>query len=198
MEQRNSQQVSGDPVRQIPEPEPAYLRDTDSDDEREATELRSVASRQRVSRVLSFELPQEHWYDPVRKFWRHHVRISVPHVDCRDHLANERTFLGYLRTSVALSMLGAVIAQLYRLTHSPHPDPVFGFFVLSKPICGILQCSALGMVLLGAIRYFRQQAAMATGKVFAGGWEVLTIVIFSSALMVALFALHVALDITKY
>lgn len=97
------------------------------------------------------------------------------------HAANERTFLGYLRTSVALSMLGAVVAQLYRLHHSPHPDPVFGFFVLSKPICGILQCSALGMVLLGAIRYFRQQSAMASGKVFAGGWEVLTIVIFSSS-----------------
>lgn len=78
-------------------------------------------------------------------------------------------------------MLGAVIAQLYRLNHSPHPDPVFGFFVLSKPIGGILQCSALGMVLLGAVRYFRQQSAMASGKVFAGGWEVLTIVVFSSS-----------------
>lgn len=95
--------------------------------------------------------------------------------------ANERTFLGYLRTSLALSMLGAIIAQLYRLQHSQHPNPVFGFYVLSKPLCGILQCCALGFVLLGCIRYFRQQSAMARGKVFAGGWEVLTIVLFSSS-----------------
>lgn len=89
MEQRKSQEVSGDPVRkgQIPEPEPAHLRDdTDSDDEREATELRTVVQRPRLSRVLSAGLAPQHWYDPVWKFWRHHVRISVPHVDCRDHL----------------------------------------------------------------------------------------------------------------
>lgn len=94
-------------------------------------------------------------------------------------LANERTFLGYLRTSVALSMLGVIVAQLYRLQHSPTPDPVFGFYAISKPISGMLQCSALGMVLLGAIRFWRQQTAMAVGKVHAGGWEVMTIVVFT-------------------
>lgn len=72
-------------------------------------------------------------------------------------------------------MLGAIVAQLYRLNHSPHPDPVFGYYVLSKPISSILQCSALCVVLLGSIRYFRQQSAMARGKVSAGGWEMLTI-----------------------
>lgn len=94
--------------------------------------------------------------------------------------ANERTFLGYLRTSVALSMLGVIVAQLYRLQHHPSPSPIFGYFILSKPISAILQCSALGMAILGAIRYFRQQAAMARGKVHAGGWEVMVIVVFSS------------------
>lgn len=58
-----------------------------SEDEREATELRPVSSeRQRLSRVLSPGKPPEHWYDPVKRYWRHEIRISVPHVDCRDHL----------------------------------------------------------------------------------------------------------------
>lgn len=74
-------------------------------------------------------------------------------------------------------MMGAIVAQLYRLQHSPTPSPIFGYFILSKPIAGILQSSALGMVLLGAIRYFRQQSAMAKGMVHAGGWELLTIVV---------------------
>lgn len=75
-------------------------------------------------------------------------------------------------------MLGIVVAQLYRLQHSAIPNPVFGYFVLSKPIAAILQCSALGMVLLGGIRFWRQQSAMARGKVRAGGFEIWLIMAF--------------------
>ncbi|TKA83887.1 hypothetical protein B0A55_00104 [Friedmanniomyces simplex] len=90
--------------------------------------------------------------------------------------ANERTFLGYLRTSLGLSMLGITVAQLYRLQHSSNPNPTLGYFILSKPIAGIFQCSAICMTLLGAIRFYRQQQAMSVGKVHAGGWEILTVI----------------------
>jgi len=69
-------------------------------------------------------------------------------------------------------MLGVLIAQLYRLQHAPAPSPVFGYFILSKPIACIFQASALCMALMGAYRFFRQQSAMARGMVHAGGWEV--------------------------
>ena len=91
--------------------------------------------------------------------------------------ANERTFLGYLRTSVTLSMMGIITAQLYRLEHSPEPSKVFGYYVLSKPLAAIFQTSALFMILLGGIRFWRQQSAMAIGKVYAGGWEINVIAI---------------------
>ena len=93
-------------------------------------------------------------------------------------IANERTFLGYLRTSLALAMLGVVIAQLYRLQHSPHPDPDLGFFVLSKPISCIFHASAICVALLGSVRFFRQQHAMAIGTVKAGGWEIMVIGVY--------------------
>ena len=87
-------------VIQRPEParSPAHSLeryDTESDDELEATELRQLSQDQlrreierlpRVSHVISPGQPMVHWYDPVKKFWRHSVRISVPHEDCRDHL----------------------------------------------------------------------------------------------------------------
>jgi len=38
--------------------------------------------------------------------------------------ANERTYLAYLRTSVALAMLGIVVAQLYRLQPGPSSSSV--------------------------------------------------------------------------
>lgn len=86
----------------INEPAPAHIPldqyDTESDDgDREATELRTIdpnAQRPRVSRVLSNERPVEHWYDHVRKAWRHQIRISVPHVDCRDHLGRWKVYHG--------------------------------------------------------------------------------------------------------
>ncbi|KAF2763654.1 hypothetical protein EJ03DRAFT_283703 [Teratosphaeria nubilosa] len=163
----------------IPELEPAHTigerPETASDDEREATELHGIKSRdetRRVSRIISPDGPAVYWWDPVWKFWRHHVRISVPHDDCRDHLANERTYLGYYRTSAALSMLGVVISQLYRLQHVANPSAVFGYYLLSKPIACLFQGSAIFVVLLGTIRFYRQQKAMSIGKVHAGGWEV--------------------------
>ena len=88
---RRSSQPSGD---RVTEPEPAHLRDdgdtvqTVPDDEREAIDLQTPADRKqrRVSWVLSPERQRQHWYNPVRKLWRHNIRMSVPHVDCRDHL----------------------------------------------------------------------------------------------------------------
>lgn len=169
----------------IPEPETAHTPHTSGDyedDDREATELRDARhpiTRIPISRLNRPQPTPPRWYDPIRKFWRHQVRTTVPHDDCRDHFANERTFLAYLRTSVALSMIGVLIAQLYRLQHAPETDPLFGYFVLSRPLACIFQCAAGSMILLGAFRFWRQQNAMARGKVHAGGWEVLTICIGS-------------------
>ncbi|KAK5131305.1 hypothetical protein LTR08_001144 [Meristemomyces frigidus] len=189
----------------IPEPEEAHVRHNqdrdDSEDEREATELHAVDEQQpgsrRMLRIVSPRKLQSHWYDPVKKLWMHHIRISVPHVDCRDHLANERTYLGYLRTSVALSIIGITVAQLYRLQHVAQPNSVFGYFVLSKPIAAIFQLSALGMSVLGAIRFYRQQSAMAVGKVHSGGWEILFISVYMFGLLLAMFAVHVGIDVYK-
>lgn len=90
MEARPSDEASGDSIHQ---PEQAHLREeTESDDsEIEATELRQLddsdrAQRPSPSRVISLGKPQAHWYDPAKRLWRHHIRISVPHEDCRDHL----------------------------------------------------------------------------------------------------------------
>ena len=89
-------------------------------------------------------------------------------------LALERTFLGHLRTSLALAMLGVLVAQLLRLQHGQNPDPVIGFFVLGIPLASFCIVSAIVVLLLGAFRFWRQQNAILRGKVQAGGWEILT------------------------
>lgn len=101
MEHRPANEASGDTSTHeasnrrkssIPEPEPAHFQSDSEDDDREATELRSTP---RLSHILPSERAQreQHWYSPLEIFWRHHIRLSVPHVDCRDHLGrhNHRT-----------------------------------------------------------------------------------------------------------
>jgi uncharacterized membrane protein YidH (DUF202 family) len=94
------------------------------------------------------------------------------HVILLTPAALERTFLGYLRTSLALSMIGVVVAQLFRLQHSPTPNSIFGFYVLGKPLACICQGAAIYSLLLGAYRVWRIQNAMVRGKTIAGGFEV--------------------------
>ncbi|KAK3111612.1 hypothetical protein LTR53_012954 [Teratosphaeriaceae sp. CCFEE 6253] len=94
-------------------------------------------------------------------------------------------------------MIGVLVAQLYRLQHSPTPSPTFGYFILSKPIACTFQGSAVCMTLLGAIRFYRQQQAMSVGKVHAGGWEILTVIGLVFVLLLAMFVIHVAVEIYK-
>jgi hypothetical protein len=68
-------------------------------------------------------------------------------------------------------MMGIITAQLWRLQHSLSPDPVLGYYVLAKPVSATLHVSALLTAVTGATRFWRQQTAMALGKVHAGGWE---------------------------
>ncbi|KAI9793360.1 MAG: hypothetical protein M1816_000252 [Peltula sp. TS41687] len=114
-------------------------------------------------------------FDRVKVLWKQHVQVTVPFHECRDHLALERTFLSYLRTSLALSMTSVTVAQLFRLQAPALPRKRLGYYALGKPISGGLMAAAILVCLLGAYRFWRQQNAMLRGKVYAGGWEINTI-----------------------
>ncbi|KAH0009778.1 hypothetical protein KCU78_g10579, partial [Aureobasidium melanogenum] len=158
-------------------------------DEREATELEPVQHVHQDTAVRSSSTNATNtsgaggetpFLISLRGWWKHYIQLHVPHADCRDHLANERTFLAYQRTSLALSMLGIVTAQLFSLQRSPDPknDPVFGYHALGKPLAGLFQSAAIVVILIGGHRFWRQQMNMARGKVWAGGWEIWTIMGF--------------------
>ncbi|KAL8670722.1 MAG: hypothetical protein Q9168_004749 [Polycauliona sp. 1 TL-2023] len=180
-----------------------FTSDTDQDD-REATELHDYyGSNERIlvngsaapigrSRSTTSGNPSG-----LKTFWARQVAATVSHDACRDHFALERTYLGYLRTSLALAFLGVFIAQLFRLQHAVDPDPVFGFFVLGKPLSCICTAAAIVTNLLGAHRFWRQQNAMLRGKVLCGGWEVYATVGTVLMTLVLLFVLVVAISIKR-
>ncbi|KAL2041569.1 hypothetical protein N7G274_005951 [Stereocaulon virgatum] len=182
----------------------------EEDSEREATELadfRGHPSRSSDSIIPSQGAASasirsnEGYLQSLRRstlvFWKRQVSATVPHEACRDHFALERTFLGYLRTSIGLSVVAVIISQLFRLSHNATPNKAFGFFVLGTPIA----CSCIGaavvVLLLGAYRFWRQQNAMLRGKVHAGGWEVNAIGMMVFMIVLTLFVLVLAVDIYK-
>ena len=72
-------------------------------------------------------------------------------------------------------MLGIFVAQLFRLTHTLTPDPVFGFYVIGIPLASISQAMAIIVLMVGCHRFFKLQKNISLGYAITGGWEVNTI-----------------------
>ncbi|KAI8871486.1 hypothetical protein GQ42DRAFT_120719 [Ramicandelaber brevisporus] len=109
----------------------------------------------------------------------------------RDNLANERTFLAWVRTSLALTTVGVAIVQLFR--YSPLPSspihPQSASYTSGAPIGAAFIFLGLVLLLFGMIRYFYTQKLMNMGQFPAS-----RLIIFVSAtgiafLMVALLAI---------
>ncbi|KAF8315653.1 hypothetical protein DL93DRAFT_2166611 [Clavulina sp. PMI_390] len=75
----------------------------------------------------------------------------------RDHLANERTWLAYLRTSLAIASAG--VAAATEDTNSPVQIQRF-----ARPLGGISIALAVVVLIIGAYRYFRIQNALIVGQ----------------------------------
>ena len=73
----------------------------------------------------------------------------------RDHLANERTYLAWIRTAIALMGFGVVIVRLRHLTPAVQPDQTHGWEL------GLLfALVGLAVVLLATAHYFQVQNAI--------------------------------------
>lgn len=134
---------------------------------RDATELQLWPSERAPSMPESDASYWAHFRHRINSF---SLNARVPPSASRDHLANERTFLGWVRTSLSLAMLGTVIAQLFRLQPTTAPRP-FGFYHLGVPLASTCHAAALLTILVGAQRYRMQQNAMLVGRIQVAGWE---------------------------
>ncbi|KAH6637972.1 hypothetical protein C7974DRAFT_151644 [Boeremia exigua] len=156
-----------------------------------------ATARPDAPRSQGSSVRERHWYSPIVEFWTTHVSLTIDGGAHRDHLALERTFLGYLRTSLILVMTGVITAQLFRIQRSAHPNPVIGFYVVGEPLSVAFIGMAIFVLLVGAIRFWRLQSALVRGKALAGGWEIAVIMAMSALLLVATFALVLAINIDK-
>jgi len=106
----------------------------------------------------------------------------------RDHLANERTFLAWVRTSVAIVVFGFAIGRfaiaLRQLTaFEGHPSKATGFSVWMGTI-SIL--AGVALVVAGLVRYRTTRAQLDEGRFQPAGFIVDLVTILTVAFGLAL------------
>lgn len=83
----------------------------------------------------------------------------------------ERTFLAYIRTSVAIAQQGVLIAQLFRLQVARGWAERLGFRQVGVPLSVTCYCVAIFVAFVGACRFWTQQLAIARERIRTGVWE---------------------------
>ncbi|RPA90566.1 hypothetical protein L873DRAFT_431183 [Choiromyces venosus 120613-1] len=130
-------------------------------------------------------------------FWNNHMSVVVPFNAARDHLALERTYLAYHRTSLVFAIFAAITAQLTVIQHAPTPSTTFGIYRIGKPISIVLVCFSLVISVLGVLRWWRLQSGLLRGIAISGGLEVWGLAGGFFSLTLVLFGLALAVDIEK-
>ncbi|KAI9310754.1 hypothetical protein BX666DRAFT_1818897, partial [Dichotomocladium elegans] len=108
----------------------------------------------------------------------------------RDHLANERTFLAWLRTSLSTISVGIGITQLFRLDRAVEHDSQLRTW--GRPVGLIFILMSILFLFFAFVRYFHCQATMVKGYFPASRGIVLFTAASTFLSMVALlFAVYV-------
>lgn len=83
----------------------------------------------------------------------------------RDHLASERTYLAYVRTSLACASAGVALVQLFTLSSSTDAN-THGKMApqrFARPLGATVVLLGLFILIYGLVRYFMTQAALVRG-----------------------------------
>ena len=139
-------------------------------------------------------MPQPNTSEPMPSSASHPSDKPNPHTS--DHLANERTFLAWVRTSISVLGLGFVVAKfsvwLRELSARLGGPASGGHSGLSLPLgVGMMAIGAL-LAVLAAWRFRRVRDAITRGKADTGDHTVTIVAMLVLAMAAALIAYMLA------
>ncbi|RCH77533.1 hypothetical protein CU098_004305, partial [Rhizopus stolonifer] len=124
----------------------------------------SIESRQYIQGVLDFFSPA--------------LYLENTLAVARDHLANERTFLAWVRTSLSTISVGIALTQLFRLEKENK---------IGRPLGMLFIIISMMYMVFACIRYFHSQSALTQGYFPASQSIILiTFIVTLSALLLVL------------
>jgi len=132
---------------------------------------RTLSIQGPAARTLSQDLPcissQQHRPLLSRSEPTHNVRqwvelrLENSGSVARDHLASERTFLAYMRTSLAIASSGVALTQLFDAASSHASSHKLGVYI--RPLGASTVIVGLLVLFIGITRYFTVQVALTKG-----------------------------------
>ncbi|KAI0793030.1 hypothetical protein BC629DRAFT_1242195, partial [Irpex lacteus] len=102
----------------------------------------------------------------------------------RDHLASERTFLAYMRTSLTIASTGVALVQLFTISAETTNKHLEKF---SRPLGAVIIVIGLGVLFLGLVRYFTIQNALVGGNYPVARVSTILLSVVMAAVTVAVF-----------
>jgi len=137
----------------------------------------------------------------TRGFWRVAPPISLVLENAgsvaRDHLANERTWLAYVRTSLAIAGTGVALVQLFAIgvstTASSQDKNGLSLKRFARPLGATTVLIGFCILCIGVYRYFIIQKAMTQGKFPVARNMVIAVSCVLAALSTVIFTILIAL-----
>jgi len=168
----------------VPNGQQHPARDPDGHEQHELKDLRTAESQQNATGTVdesSVTNASSRDQDCQRARIRSLSRSRyVPIPAARDHLANERVFLAYIRTSSAFANFAVAILQLYRLKHSAAPAGKLGDYDLGVPLATATLVIAIILAITGAARFFICENVMLQKRIVGSGSVVVVFIAITS------------------